>query len=71
MDRGNIGGKHTAWERTVECLVGHERDHGKAALDDLVRNGLVVHKPTNYGAQISLNKERLDDVQRVFHGEEL
>ncbi len=71
MDRGDIGGKHTAWERAVECLVGHERDVGKAALDDLVRNGLVVNKPTNHGVQVSLNKERLDDVRRVINGEEL
>ncbi len=71
MDRGNIGGKHTAWERAVECLVGHERDVGKAALEELVRNGLVVNKPTNYGVQVSLNQQRLDDVWRVINGEEL
>lgn len=70
-DRGDIGGKHTAWERALGCLVGHERDVGNAALEDLVRNGLVIHKPTGYGPQVSQDAERLDDVQRVIYGEEI
>ncbi len=67
----DIGEEHTAWERALRCLVGHERDVGSAALEDLVRNGLVVHKPTGYRPQVSLDAERLDDVQRIIKGEEI
>lgn len=69
--RGDIGGKHTAEEQAVECLPVHERDLGQEALDDLIRKGLVVEKPTGYGRQVSLNTERLDDIRRVIDGENI
>ncbi|MFQ5909980.1 MAG: hypothetical protein ACE5IJ_04570 [Thermoplasmata archaeon] len=70
-DRGNIGGKHTAWKRALGCLVGHERGIGNEAMEDLARSGLLVKKSTNYGVEIALNKNRLNDIQRVINGEDL
>ncbi len=69
LGRGDVRGKHTAWERAVDCLPVHERDIGNEALEDLVRKGLVVEKPTGYGRQVSLNQDRLEDVRRVMNGE--
>ncbi len=69
--RGEIGGKHTAWERALKGLAEPEREVAQAALEDLVRKGLVVKKPTNYGDQVSLNVDRMDEVGRVINGEEI
>ncbi len=68
---GNIGGKHTARERALKGLEEPEREVAQAALEALVRKGLVVKKPTNYGDQISLNVDRMDDVGRVINSEEI
>lgn len=71
LGRGDVGGKHTAWERAVDCLPVHERDVGNEALEDLVRKGLVVEKPTGYGRHVALNQNRLDHVHRVMNGENI
>ncbi len=71
LGKENVGGKHTPWERALECLVGQERDIGNQALKDLVREGLVLEKPTAGGSHVSLNQQRLKDIHRVINGEEV
>jgi len=58
--RGNWGGSHTAFENLKKGFK--ENDLGKRGLkrvDDaakeLVKEGLIIAKPTYYGLQVSLN----------------
>lgn len=58
--RGNWGGSHTAFENLKKGFK--ESELGKGGLKrvekmarELVRAGLIVLKPTNYGLQVSLN----------------
>jgi len=57
--RGNWG-SHTAYENLKKGFK--EEDLGKGGLKridktvkELMRSGLIVHKPTSYGLQVSLN----------------
>ena len=58
--RGNWGASHTAFDNIKKGF--NERDlgkHGAKIIDktakDLVREGLIITKPTHYGMQVSLN----------------
>jgi ElaB/YqjD/DUF883 family membrane-anchored ribosome-binding protein len=71
LRKENIGGKHTSWEAALRGLTGPERESGSAALEDLIRMGLVVEKPTGYGRHVSLNAKRLKDTRAVINGEDI
>ena len=61
-----IGGKHTAIEYVMSGVPGHAYGEVKKAAEDLIREGLIIPKPTNYGLQISLNPGRLEEIKRVI-----
>lgn len=61
-----IGGKHTALEHVMSGIPSHAYGDAKKAAEDLIRQGLVIPKPTNYGLQISLNPEKLEEIKRMM-----
>ncbi len=72
--RGNWGASHTAFENIKKGF--NERDlgkHGAKIIDkiakDLVREGLIITKPTHYGVQVSLNPrqgERIIVIMKTY-----
>lgn len=66
-----IGGKHTPWENALTGLDGPEREVADEALKAMIRDGLVIEKPTASGPHVFLDPKRLPDVDRVINGEEL
>ncbi len=64
-----IGGKHTAIEYVMSGIPGHAMGEAKKAAEELIREGLIIPKPTGYGLQISLNPERLEEIKRMMEGE--
>ena len=58
--RGNWGGSHTAFDNLEKGWK--QEDLGKLSLKrieklakELIRQGLIIPKPTSYGPQVSLN----------------
>jgi len=72
--RGNWGASHTAFDNIKKGF--NERDfgkHGTKIVDriakELVREGLIITKPTHYGMQISLNprqSERIIAIMKTY-----
>ncbi len=58
--RGNWGGSHTAFDNLKEGFKDEDMGKEGAKIVDklakeLIRQGLIIIKPTHYGLQVSLN----------------
>lgn len=69
--RGNWGASHTAFDNIKKGF--NERDlgkHGAKIVDKiakgLVREGLIITKPTHYGMQVSLNPRQSDRIVAIM-----
>lgn len=69
--RGNWGASHTAFDNIKKGF--NERDfgkHGTKIVDkiakELVREGLIITKPTHYGMQVSLNTRQSDRIIAIM-----
>ncbi len=51
-------------------IPGHTYGDAKEAAQELIREGLIIPKPTNYGLQISLNPNRLEEIKRMIESRE-
>lgn len=65
--RGNWGASHTAFENIKKGF--NDRDfgkHGAKTVDkiarELIRDGLIISKPTHYGMQVSLNPRQSEKI---------
>ncbi|MEX0657236.1 MAG: hypothetical protein WD154_06805 [Nitrosopumilaceae archaeon] len=75
--RGNWGASHTAFDNIKKGF--NERDlgkHGTKIVDkiakELIREGLIITKPTHYGMQISLNprqNEKIITIMKMYFPE--
>jgi len=63
-----IGGKHTAFEHVISGIPSNLAGDAKSVADNLIKEGLILTKPTSYGLQISLNPERLDEIIKIIEG---
>ena len=61
-----IGGKHTAIEHLTKGLPKHAVGEAKNAVKELVKEGFVLHKPTSYGLQVSLNSEKIEEIIKII-----
>ncbi|MBI4142130.1 hypothetical protein HY484_04345 [Candidatus Woesearchaeota archaeon] len=62
-----IGGKHTAFEHAISGVPKDHADKAKEAAKELIKEGLIIAKPTNYGLQISLNPDRIDEIMIIIN----
>lgn len=65
--RGNWGGSHTAFDNPKKGFKDVELGkHGSKRVDklakELIREGLIITKPTHYGLQVSLNPRQSDTI---------
>lgn len=60
-----IGGKHTAIEHLTTGLPKHIVGDAKNAVEELIKEGLILPKQTSYGLQVSLNPERIDEILKI------
>ena len=65
------GGSHTAYENMFRIFRSEAL--GKAGLknvkniaEELIREGFIIKKPTNYGLQISLNPRKAGEISRMI-----
>lgn len=61
-----IGGKHTAFEHVVSGFPSHVLGVAKKTAEELIKKDLILAKHTNYGLQVSLNPDRIDEIKRIL-----
>lgn len=62
---GMIGGKHTSTESIKRGFPSHLKGDVDKALKRLVKSNLVIHHPTSYGMQYSLNPKMLEEIRKI------
>ena len=55
-----IGGKHTSIDNLKKGFEKSVYGDVDMAIDNLIKQGFIVMKPTSYGKQVSLNPKMLD-----------
>ena len=61
-----IGGKHTAVEHLTKGLPRHLTGDAKEAVNELIKEGLILPKSTSYGLQVSLNPRKINLNKRII-----
>ena len=61
-----IGGKHTAIENLTHGLPKHIVGKAKDAVKELIKEGFILQKPTSYGLQVSLNPEKIKEIEKII-----
>ena len=61
-----IGGKHTAVENLTKGLPKHAAGNAKNAVKELIKERLILPKPTSYGLQVTLNPEKINDISKII-----
>lgn len=59
------GGKHTAFDNIPKGFPKEFRNAVKQELEQLIREGLVVSKPTGYGLHVSLNVQKKAEIEQI------
>jgi len=77
--RGKWGGAHTSFDNVKKGW--NVRDLGKHGIKrvfditkDLIKEGLILSKPTHYGLEVSLNPRTSTDIEQIikkFYPEEV
>jgi hypothetical protein len=68
------GGKHTSIDNLQKSVKTHLRWGVPRIVEDMIKEGLLLHHPTSYGTQVSLNPQRKAEIDKIIKevlGEEL
>ncbi|MFH0715119.1 MAG: hypothetical protein V1847_05235 [Candidatus Diapherotrites archaeon] len=60
------GGKHTAIENLPKGFLKELWKDVKSEIKELVREGILVEKPTGYGLHVSLNVSKKQEIERIL-----
>jgi len=63
---GYIGGRHTSIDNIPKGFPKHVYSKVKEAAKELMKQNLIVVKPTAYGLQVSLNPRKMDEIERII-----
>ena len=58
-----LGGVHTHFDTLKMGFPKHLSKEVEKAAKELIKEGWLVTKPTSYGLQVSLNKDRLAEIE--------
>ena len=64
--RDNWGNSHTAFDDLPRGFPKDLRGSVKDIADDLVKDGLLLDKPTGYCRHVSLNPKRKAEIDRII-----
>jgi len=64
--RDNWGNSHTAFDDLPRGFPKNLRGNVKDLADDLIKEGLLLEKPTGYGRHVSLNPRRKAEIDRII-----
>jgi len=63
---GYIGGRHTDIENLKKGLPSHIKGDAKGAVEELIKEEILIPKPTSYGLHVSLNPKMKDKLQEYL-----
>lgn len=63
---GYIGGRHTDIENLKKGLPSHVKGDIKDAAKELIREEILMPKPTSYGLHVSLNPRRREEIDKYL-----
>ena len=67
LDRkGKWGPVHTSLDNLRKGLPSDLRGEAKAVAKELIKEGLILEKPTSYGIEVSLNLKRRAEIQGII-----
>ncbi|MDO8509388.1 MAG: hypothetical protein Q7S27_06940 [Nanoarchaeota archaeon] len=61
-----IGGVYTHFDTLTKGFPSHLGKEVKSIAMNLIKEGLLISKPTSYGLQVSLNKERIREIEEFI-----
>ena len=61
-----IGGVHTPFDTITRGFPSHIGKNVKKIAEELIKKGYIFKKITNYGLHISLNKERIKEIEEFI-----
>lgn len=61
-----IGGVHTPFDTLRRGFPGHLGGDVNKIAKELIKIGYIITKPAPYGLQVSLNKERLYEIEQFI-----
>ena len=61
-----IGAKHTHYDTLKFGFSSHFGKEIKKIADKLIKQGFIITKPTSYGLQVSLNKDRVRKIEEFI-----
>ena len=61
-----IGGVHTHFDTLTKGFPSHLGEDIKKIARDLIKRNFLIAKPTSYGAQVSLNKDKLEEIEKFI-----
>ena len=61
-----IGNVHTHYDTIKRGFSSHLGKDIEKIAKELIKQGLIITKPTSYGLQVSLNKEKLKEIEEFI-----
>ncbi len=58
FQHGYVGGRHTDIENLKKGLPSHVKGDIKEAIQELIKEEILIPKPTSYGLHVSLNPQK-------------
>ena len=64
--RRNWGASHTAFDNLKKGFKPHEQGTVKKIAEDLIKENLLLRKPTQYGLHVSLNHNKAKEIKKII-----
>lgn len=61
-----IGGVHTPFDALKKGFPSHLGKNIEEISKELIKQGYMITKPTSYGLQVSLNKDRIIEIEEFI-----
>ena len=61
-----VGGRHTDVENLKKGLPSHFKGNIKKAAKELIKECILIPKPTSYGLHISLNPRKREEINKYL-----
>ena len=65
---GKWGASHTSFDNLPKGFPGHVRGDVKKVAEKLIKQSILLAKPTSYGLEVSLNPDRKADIEAMMRG---
>ena len=64
--RGKWGHAHTSLDKLTSGIPKHLRGLAKDVAKELIKEGLLISKPTSYSLEVSLNPRRKAEIDKII-----